>query len=73
MVGRWMMEAWVSDLIQVVAVGIMFLTYRQSRSNGRVIQKVEHATNGLTAKLVKVTGEAKYAEGVKDQKEGSAT
>jgi hypothetical protein len=33
--------------------------------NSRKIQQVHDATNGMKDQLVKVTGDAKYAEGVK--------
>ena len=32
--------------------------------NGRKIKEIHEATNGMKAELVKVTGEAKFAEGV---------
>ena len=34
--------------------------------NGRKIKEIHTATNGMKAELVKVTGDAKFAEGVKE-------
>lgn len=36
-----------------------------SAKNGRKIDQVRDATNGMKDELVKVTGDARYAEGVK--------
>lgn len=52
----------------VAAVGST-LSVLMSLRNGRKIEQVHQATNGMKAELVKVTGEAKFAEGLKQGEE----
>jgi hypothetical protein len=62
----------LSDLAQVVIAGTVVFTAWQSWRNGKrgagiaaVVADIRDQTDGINASLVKVTGEAKYAEGVK--------
>jgi ammonia channel protein AmtB len=51
----------IASLIAALASGVGVLV---SLINHRKIEEVHQATNGMKAELVKVTGEAKFAEGV---------
>lgn len=67
-------DVWNSmgPLAQFITAVVLALNYMQSRRNNQAIQsqaanieKIEIATNSMKDRLVQVTGEAKYAEGLK--------
>ncbi len=62
----------LGDVAQAVGASVLVFNCWQSWRNGQRAKKIveevkviKEATNGLSAKLLTVTGEAKYAEGVK--------
>jgi hypothetical protein len=62
----------LSDIAQVIAalalLGNMLIAlmgYRQSKANGGKLDEVHNATNGMSAKLLEVTGTSEYAKGLK--------
>lgn len=66
----------ITEIAQVVtAVGLLLtgmssaMGLLQSWRNGRKIEEIHVATNSMKDKLVQVTGEAKYAEGLKHGEE----
>jgi hypothetical protein len=63
------MSAWVTALAQLVTAIVLALNFWQSWKNGRAIKAVQLQTDGLSDHLVRVTGDAKYAEGVKHGEE----
>jgi hypothetical protein len=70
---------WIAELAPILtAMGFLLnaivsaCAYWQSRQNAKRIEVVHLATNSLTDKLVKVTGEAEYAKGVKQGEDSSA-
>jgi hypothetical protein len=63
-------------IAQLITAVVLAFQYLQTRSNGKNIKiaaddirKVELATNSMKDQLVRVTGEAKYAEGIKHGEE----
>ena len=55
----------LGEIAQTITAVVLALNFYQSWRNGRDITEVKHATNSMKDELVKVTGEAKYAEGLK--------
>jgi hypothetical protein len=55
----------IGDLAQLITAVVLALNFFQSWKNGRMLKDVKHQTDGLTKQLVKVTGDAKFEEGVK--------
>ena len=51
---------------------LAFLTFIITRQTRNAVMVVEKATNSLTDRLVKTTGEQQYAAGRKDEKSGVA-
>jgi len=54
----------MGPLAQLIGAVFLALNYLQSWKNGRGIVAVKNATDGMKDELVKVTGDAKYKEGV---------
>jgi hypothetical protein len=59
----------LQSIAQFVTAIVLLLNYLQSRKNGKIISDVKLQTDGINAKLVKETGDAKFAEGVKHGEE----
>ena len=59
----------LADIAQLITAIVLALNFWQSWRNGRAIKSVQVQTDGINAHLVKVTGEAKYAAGVKHGEE----
>jgi hypothetical protein len=61
----------VGEIAQLITAIVLALNCLQSWRNGRNIQQVAKQTDGINKQLVKVTGEAKFAEGVKQGENNS--
>jgi hypothetical protein len=59
----------IGEIAQLITAIVLALNYIQSRRNGRMLNDVKEQTNGINNQLIKVTGEAKYAEGIKHGEE----
>jgi hypothetical protein len=60
---------YIGEIAQLITAIVLALNFWQSWRNGRALKEVQEQTNGINAHLVKVVGEAKYAEGIKHGEE----
>jgi len=59
----------IGEIAQLITAVVLALNFIQSWRNGRALKEVKEQTNGINDQLLKVTGEAKYAEGIKHGEE----
>ncbi len=59
----------IGEIAQLITAVVLALNFIQSWRNGRALKEVKQQTNGINDQLLKVTGEAKYAEGIKHGEE----
>lgn len=59
----------IGEIAQLITAVVLALNFIQSWRNGRTLKEVKQQTNGINDQLLKVTGEAKYAEGIKHGEE----
>lgn len=55
----------LGDIAQVVIALLWVVNFFQNRRNSQNIQQIHLATNSMKDELVKVTGEANFAAGIK--------
>jgi hypothetical protein len=58
-----------SGIAQIITSLVLVATFVQSYRNGQKLNAVKEQTNGLSSHLVKLTGEAEFAKGLKQGEE----
>ena len=54
----------LSGIAQIITAVVLAATFVQSYHNGQKLNKVSDQTNGMSAHLVKLTGESEFAKGI---------
>jgi hypothetical protein len=62
-----MIGAGATVLISIINAAFLFMGHGRGKRNEKNISDLKEQTNGIQEKLVKVTGEAEYAKGVKSE------
>jgi hypothetical protein len=62
-----MVGAVATVIVSLINAVFLFMGHERGKRNEQNISDLKEQTNGIQAKLVKVTGEAEFAKGVKSE------